>query len=508
MIFINTAIDTTGLFRPFFPISIPYGVGHLMAVLREANIKFSFIDQQVQKDVFVEIDKQIQNHQKPYIFSISTLTESFSAARKISDILKNKYPDSVIIMGGLHPTSVPLEILNSVQSVDYVFAGEAETEIVKIYERIKSGQDIYDIHGLVYRRDDEIIFNNPPDLIKDIDSIPEFPYDIFAKYKHYNFGHIMTSRGCPYNCTFCCVKAVGKRRYRFKSAKSSVQELELLVSEFGQKEIAFFDDNLLANKKRIFDLCAEIRQSEILKNVRFSFQARTRDMDEEILQEMYNSGFKTIFFGIETVSDEILKDIGKDETHTEIESVIRMAQQIGFGIMANFLFCLPNETREVREACVEFAIRNKLELAKFNNVVPYPGTVMYDQTLEKGLDVHKDYINFNSQEVLVRPFYKKVNFPYLPEGTTSYGMRQEILMAYFRFYFRFKMLIRVFTKRSWGGAIFSYGESFRDVLKKIPAFILLLIDISIKFELMFLSVFSKNGIKFKDITKSIIGFFK
>lgn len=509
MIFINTASDTTGFFKPFFPITLPYGIAYLMAQLRSENIKFSFVDQQVDNNVLKTVETLVQEHQVPYLFAISTLTESYSAAHNISEALKEKYPDCIILMGGLHPTSMPERVLNKTKSVDYVFAGEGESVIVDIYKKIKSGQDLKDVNGIVYRDASEIVKNPPPKLITDLSSLPPFPYDIFAKTKRYNFGHIISSRGCPYSCTFCCVKAVGKRNYRYKSAERTVKELELLVTDFKQTDIAFFDDNFLANKKRIIELCGEISKSEILKGVTYSFQARTRDMDAELLEIMYENGFKAVFFGIETVSDDILKQIGKDETHQEIEAAIKLAQKIGYKVMANFLFCLPNETREVRTKCVDFAIKNKLDVAKFNNVVPYPGTVMYDQAIvDEDLMVKGEFSNFNSQEVLVRPLFKKSNFPFLPKDSTSYGMQQEILLAYFRFYMRIRVIFKLLTQRNWGGAIFSYGTSFFDALKKMPALLLLMIDISLKFELMFFSVFIPKGIKVKEVIKTFTGFFK
>jgi radical SAM superfamily enzyme YgiQ (UPF0313 family) len=412
-----------------------------MYVLRQENLNFSFVDQQVCKNVISEVVKSIENQDPPYVFAISTLTESFSSARKISDVLKGLYPHSIVIMGGLHPSSMPSEVLRSVKSCDYVFAGEGETEIVNIYSKLKSGKDLKDVNGIVYRSGDKIIINDPPVIVKDIDTLPLFPYDLFTNHSRYNHGHIISSRGCPYNCTFCCVKVVGKRKYRYKSAVKTVLELEYLAIELGQKHISFFDDNFLANNKRIEDLCCEISKSENLKGVTYSFQARTRDMDENLLSLMYKTGFRAVFFGIETVSEKLLKQIGKDESPAEIAAAIKMSQKLGFKVMANFLFCLPNETKKDRDDCVDFAISNKIDLAKFNNVVPYPGTQMYDDLIaEDKLNILSDYSNFNSQEVLVRPIFKKRNFPYVSDNSTVYGIEKEIIFAYFWYYFRIKVL--------------------------------------------------------------------
>lgn len=508
MICINTASNTTGLFKPFFPITLPYGIGFLMAVLKQHNIYFNYVDQQIYPNPISEINKFVIKHSKPYIFCISTLTESNFSAITLSKQLKSKFPDCIVLLGGIHPTCMPEEVLAN-EYVDYVFMGEAEPNITEIYYKLKSALSISDVRGIAYKKNETVFFNDAPELIMKLDDLPPFPYELFSNTKKYNFGHIISSRGCPFNCSFCCVKAVGKRKYRYKSADNTVNELELLATDFNQKEIAFFDDNFLANKTRILELCETIQKSKHLKNCTYSFQARSRDLNSDILQQMYASGFKTVFFGIETVSEKLLKDIGKDETLEEIKNAIAVSKKIGLKVMANFIYCLPQETKAIRSNCVSFAIDNKLDVAKFNNVVPYPGTSLYTQTLnEKKLLIKPNYSNFNSQLVMVRSLWKKADFPYLPDESTSLSMRNEILFSYFRFYFRFGRLKKIFSDKNWGGAIFSFGNSRTDTLKKIPAAIVLLIDFSFKFGLMFLSVFTSKGIKTKELLNALIGFYK
>jgi anaerobic magnesium-protoporphyrin IX monomethyl ester cyclase len=434
-------------------------------------------------------------------------TESYGNAKIISKFLKEKFANCVVIVGGLHPSSMPEETLAH-PYFDYVFIGEGEKEILSIYNKLKNKLSLSESKGIVYRGTGNIIYTPEAELVSDLNSLPPFPYHIFKHEKRYNFGHMISSRGCPYNCTFCCLKNVGKRRYRYKNAANTVAELELLATDYGQKEIAFFDDNFLANKNRIYELCETIRKSDKLKDCTYSFQARTRDMDKELLQEMHASGFKAVFFGVETVSDKILEEIGKDESHVEIENAIKLAQNVGFKVMTNFLFCLPGETKRVRKDCVDFAIRNNVDLAKFNNVVPYPGTVLYDQVKAKGkLEIKKDYANFNSQLVLIKSFWKRVPFPYLPESSTKYSMRQEIVFSYFRFYFRISIIKKILKDRSWGDAIFNVGKSKIDVLKKIPSIMMLGIDFFLKFVTMKISIFSKKGISFKDFINSLTSFF-
>ncbi len=508
MIFINTASNTTGLFKPFFPITLPYGIGFLMAVLKREGIVFNYVDQQLHPNPLSEIAVMVKNHSAPYVFCISTLTEAFSSAKTLARQLKIQYPGSIVILGGLHPSCMPDEVMLN-EEIDYVFSGEAESEIVEIYHRLKAGLPINHVKGIGFRKNGALVLNDPPELIKELDSLPDFPYELFSHSSKYHFGHMISSRGCPFNCSFCCVKAVGKRRYRYKSAANTVSELELLATDYAQREIAFFDDNFLANTDRIHELCAAIRKSPKLKNCSYSFQARSRDLNEDLLKEMYASGFRTVFFGIETVSEKLLREVGKDETLDEIKQAIQASRNTGFKVMANFLYCLPNETRDIRSNCVSFAIDNHIDVAKFNNVVPYPGTRMYDETLGAGrLHVDADFSNFNSQLVLVRPAWQRLPFPYLPEGSTGYGMRNEILFSYFKFYFRFGMIKKMLTKKDWGGAIFSFGSSNWEAFRKFPLTLLLLMDVGFKLGLMFLSIFTPIGISFKACFGVFFRFFK
>ena len=177
--------------------------------------------------------------------------------------------------------------------------------------------------------------------------------------------------------------------------------------------------------------------------------------------------------------------------------------------MTNFLFCLLSETKKDRADCVDFAISNKIDLAKFNNVVPYPGTQMYEDLIaQDNLNILTDYSNFNSQEVLVRPIFKKRNFPYIPNNSTSYGIEKEIVFSYFRYYFRFRVFVKMLTQSNWGDAIFNYGDSFKERIFKLPSFLILGIDIFVKFGAMFFSGFQKDGIRIKDVMKVFFYFFK
>ncbi len=134
-------------------------------------------------------------------------------------------------------------------------------------------------------------------------------------------------------------------------------------------------------------------------------------------------------------------------------------------------------------------------------------TVLYEQNKDK-IKVKKYYSNFNSQEVLVRPFYKKPKFPLIPQNTSEYQIYNDILFSYFKYYFRYRQIKKIFTQKGWGDLILSTGDSFFIKIKKSPALIFLGIDIFIKFVLMFLSVFKRDGVKIKELLMVFREFFK
>lgn len=481
MIFINCTVDKSiGLFKPFFPVSVPYGIAYLMAMLETQNIEYGFVDMQVHKHTRKKIQQLTDKLPPPHIFSLSFLTEATSAAIAISDWIKENIPDAVVIWGGIHVTALPEDCLEQ-KSVDFVYIGEAEAVIVDIYQKLKKRKSIHDVPGIGYKKNSKYIINERAKPIINLDDIPIIPYHIFTPYKKYEFGYISTSRGCPYNCTFCNNNLTGIKKVRFKSTSRVIEELKLLIETYGCRDITFYDDNFLVNKWRLFDLCKKIKENNLHKKAIFMFETRIKDVKPDLLACLYDAGFRTVFYGIETVSEHLLQTIGKTETKEEIIKAVQISKQIGYKVMANFLYFLPNEHKKDRKACVDFSIKHNIDVVKFNNIVPYPGTSMYEKyKYTSKIRTSLNYENYNSQMVLVRPFWEKCVFPFKPDNTPDYILKNEILWSYLRFFIRYNMLKSVLGKRKWGSLIFRYGNNTVEVIKHIPAVIVLLADLSIK----------------------------
>ena len=326
MILINpSSRSTLKAFQPFLPVAVPVGIGYLMAIARQEGLNANFIDEQVEDNLFDLVAKYIQDMQPPYFFGFSVLTASYSRALLVSVQLKKLYPNCIVCFGGIHPTAMPEEVLSH-PWIDIVVQGEAERILPELYRSVKAKRDYKHIEGLSYRQNGQIIHNKRAPIIEDLDSLPVFPYHIF-KSKRYDLGFIVSSRGCPYQCIFCSNRVATGKKYRFRSTESMIHDLEILYTQYDKKNICFLDDNLLVDKKRIYQLLAKIKNKRLHEKMTFAFQARGDNVDNELLNDLYSSGFRSVSFGLETASDRLMKILKKGETVAQCSEAVRMAKQ-------------------------------------------------------------------------------------------------------------------------------------------------------------------------------------
>lgn len=436
MILINPASPTRmGMISRYSAKSLPIAIGTLAGYLLAKGKQVKIIDElicPVDKSMS-EIGSYVKDAAKPYIFGISCLTINIARGYEIARLLKTEYPDAKIILGGIHATALPEEAL-ATGDVDIVVRGEGEETLLSLYEAIKNGQTYYDVPGISFRKDGNIIHNPDRPLIQDLDAIPCFPYELFDSNK-YNLGFIMTSRGCPYNCIFCSQRLISGKRYRFKSCESVIKEIDLLINKYNQRSIGFFDDNLLVNKNRVRLLCESIVQNRFNLKAKFACQTRADNIDEEMLTYLKSARFVSIALGIETGSERLMKVINKGETVKDNIEAVKAIKKKGFDIVGLFMFGLPSETREERFEAYRLAKVLKLDYAKFNNIVPYPGTKLLEIAKSEGtLKISKNWENFNSVEGVVKGVFSKIDLPYVPSNTTEKELRRDMVRANLYFY--------------------------------------------------------------------------
>lgn len=493
MVLINSSPkDALKIFQPFLPIFVPIGAGYLLAFAEQQNIKVKFIDEQVEDNVVAAAVDYVKNMRRPYIFAFSVLTASFKSAVLVSQELKKLFPDSVIVFGGIHPTASCEEVL-SYKHIDAVIRGEGEKELAEFYKCVKENRDFTQIEGLSYRKNGAILHNKISQNPIDLDTLPDFPYHLF-KSERYDLGFVVSSRGCPHRCIFCSNRVTTGKKYRYSSAKKIIHDLgwvynQYLIKKGGKRNIQFLDDNLLVNQDRVYELLDEIKLSGLDKKLTFSFQARGDNVNFKILKDLYDAGFKSVFFGLETASEEIMKLVKKDETVARCVEAVKLAKQIGFHVSATFIYGLPGETHKDRMDCLKLSKELRLDMVRYNNATPYPGTELYEMAKrENRLKIKGLYENFISVSTFIEPPFNQIPFTYVPAGNTEKQVRNDILYSYLSFYINFNKVKSILANPDKGVGWFNAGESLISLIQKLPALSLLGLNISLKFFRLFISM--------------------
>jgi radical SAM superfamily enzyme YgiQ (UPF0313 family) len=459
----------------------------------QAGIPTQHIDEQVD-DVLPLVPELLKGMDPPYVFGFSVLTAGVKSALEVSRKLKELYPSSFVVFGGAHPTLATDEML-SYKQVDAVIRGDGEGPLVELAKCIRDGKDYRHIANLSYRKEDEQIVHNPAGyFLADIDTYSPFPYELFDRRK-YDMGFLLSSRGCAFRCIFCSINAMpGGRVYRFRTPESIVGELELLRSEYGVKTVMILDDNFLLRKQRVYELIDHMRKRGLDKQFTFTFQARGDSADEHLYRELFSVGFKNVLFGLETASEEVMRSIKKDETVAECAEAVRLAKKVGMTTGGTFIFGLPGETHKDRMACVRFAKQLPLDVVRFNNAIPYPGTELYDMAIREGrMNIQGLYENFSAVAGITENPFRGVPFAYVSSGNTEDEIRRDILIGHFSVYMNVGKIFRSLFTSGRESKWINVGDSCLGFLKKLPALAVLGFLLGMKFlQMLYLGLLKRR----------------
>lgn len=429
------APNRMGMISRYSAVTLPISVGILAGYLLSKNKEVKVVDELIAPfdKSLSDIKDYLRKMEKPYIFGISCLTINMDRAIRIAKYIKDCYLDSKVIFGGIHPTVLPEESLGT-QAVDIVIRGEGEETLFLLCDAIENYKSYFDIAGISFREGPNIKHNLDRPLVDELDNISFFPYELFDNSK-YNLGFTITSRGCPYSCIFCSQRYVSGRRYRVRSNENVIEEIGLLVNKYHQENISFLDDDFLFSKERVKTLCKLIVQNKFHIKTSFACQTRAKHIDMEILSYLKEAGFTDIGIGFETGSEKLMHLINKSETVKDNIESVRLLHKMGFNSSAFFIFGLPSETSKERLKTYLLSKDLKIKYAKFNNLVPYPGTKLFEIAREEGtLNIEENWKNFNSVGGVVEGLFTKFKMPFIPKENTEIGLRKDLVRANLYFY--------------------------------------------------------------------------
>lgn len=339
---------------------------------------------------FKDIEKTIKNF-NPDLIGITAYTPILYDALKTLKLAKKINPKIITVIGGHHSDLYPKETLSQ-EGIDFAILGEAEYTLPNLIDNIIEKSSISKIKGIAYKKKDKIIINGKHQIINKLDDLPFPAYELIDLNKYQCLidekkftASIITSRGCPYKCTFCS-KPLKQELWRPRSPKNVVDEIECLYNK-GIREFFFADENFNVNPKRVRDICKEIQKRDI--KIYWSFRGRVNQIDEKTIKECKKAGCRRIHFGIERANDKDLKYIRKDITINMIVKAIRLCKKYKITTLGNFMIGFPDETKKQMLRIADFANRLRLDYASFQIISAYPNTQLYSEMLSKGI-IKKD----------------------------------------------------------------------------------------------------------------------
>ncbi len=444
------------------------GLAYLAAVSERRGDEVRVYDADVEEQPLAEFLHEF----RPHLVGITANTPQVKQAWRTAAAIKQEM-DIPIVLGGPHVSVVSEDLdFESLRQppVDMVVRGEGEgpwTEISDLVDSFLRDQpefsssalmrpesDLFrQVRGVSYKTADGQLHRNPDaPVIADLDSLPWPAYHYFKMDRYTNLQpatdavpgsrsfSILTSRGCPYRCTFCS-QSIMPIKWRARSAENVVAEWRHLVRELGALEIGVLDDSANIRKNRLYQL-ADMLIAEQLNHVPWIFVngIRANLADYDLLVRLKQAGLKRTAFGVETGDEQMIIRIDKHIDHDTIRQAFKNAKAAGIETIGFFIIGLPGDTRESMQKTIDFAIELDPMIANFSMMTPYPGTVVYEQVKREGRFLVQDWEDYVFFDTRAR---------YEMGDLTAEMMEEMYRKAYRQFYWRPKYIVRAMGRKDF-----------------------------------------------------------
>jgi len=423
---------------------LPLGLLAIGSVLKKAGHQVKILDLRISNSPDEELSSVMKSF-NPQVVGIGVMTieckYGFIDAAKV----KKLNPDVTIIFGGPHCSHEPRFILND-PNVDLMVSGEGDLTIAELIDALEQGRDIENISGIAYKKNGSYIRTADRPVIRDLDKFDQ-EYDLINLERYFNFQSSMdffpvfrnkrflplvTSRGCPFKCTYC--HDIFDKSIQYRSPKAVVDEIEYLINKYGVREFHIVDDVFNVNMKRAKIVLDAIIQKNLNIHISFPNGLRADFFDDELIDKMQRAGVYRMALGIESGSQRIQDMIQKDLDINIIYGVVEKLTRARMSVHGFFMLGFPSETRKEMEATIDFACDLGLTTANFSLVIPNPGTDLRQTFIESRESNFEDFSEYtfdaascNASEV---------------EGDDLIKLKQEANRKFYLSLQRFKHVLR------------------------------------------------------------------
>lgn len=408
------------------------GLAYIAASLRDQGHDVRVIDYEVDQRPFSQLISDLEAF-RPDVIGMTGYITNMQRCAAVASSAKTVDPSVTVILGGPQVSIFPEEGFAS-QDVDIIVMSEGELIIRNVMNALGDDLALRKVKGIWFRADNgDIIKNQREGLLTNLDVFPMPALDLFQMEKYFppvhirgkKVAHLMTSRGCPFKCTFCETKLTFGRSFRYNSTNRVIAELEALIDQ-GYDGFQFYDDIFTINKKRIIELCEAIIEKGW--NIQWMCFTRTNCVNEEMLAIMKKAGCYLVTYGGEAGDDDLLKLIKKDLTVATNLKGIQLAKRLGIRTLSSFMLGLPTETPDQTQKTIDFALTSGLDYAVFPITEPYPGTELWIDALRYG--------SFDDSGTYKNNLLSENAAVWVPNGRTRKELENLAVKAMRRFYMR------------------------------------------------------------------------
>ena len=352
---------------------LPMGLAYLASSLEENGCKVKVIDCQA-LDIDHEKLKSEITAFEPDIVGITSIARTIKSALLSAAAAKEAFPNVPVVLGGPHATFMDTQIVTDEAAVDVVVRGEGEQTLLELAQNFPFNNNLEKIRGITFRNEKNAVRTADRDSFTDLDSLPRPGYHHFDLEKYRLFGRkmlpVITSRGCPFQCSFCVASRMFGKAYRMRSPVNVVDELEWLRDVHGAEAFTFYDDTLTLDKKRLFSICDDIKKRKI--GLPWDCQTRVDQVSTEILAEMREAGCQQVFFGVESGCQEVLDAVNKKTSVEQNKKAIKLAKDAGLFVSISLMIGYPGETLGTIEKTLDFVEKAKPDDAYICIATPFP----------------------------------------------------------------------------------------------------------------------------------------
>lgn len=392
---------------------------------------------------------------EPRFIGLTAMTANIHGSSRMAALLRKRMNKAPIIIGGIHVSTLPEETMSSFGSFDIGVVGEGENTLVELIKALEKQEDISRIPGLVIRAKDGIRLTPPRALISGLDTLPLPAWHLLEDYvRKYQptlsrktrlpSAYIVTSRGCPYSCSFCN-NIVHGRTFRSYSVDYIMNLVAHLVKAYGVRDLTIYDENLALNRQRIIDLCRRLIDARY--DLTWSCDARVDSVDDEMLGVMYKAGCRSIWFGMESGNAAVLERYNKGIKLEDSRRAAGLTRKHKIKSSGSFIIGGPQEAVSTIRDTICFAKKIGLDYFVPYFYTPVPGTPDYN-TIEQYGTADLDY----RSATMTQPTFA-------PRGMTIADVRNWYIRSLVCFYLRPRIIFNLAKEAGFTGLL-RYGFSF------------------------------------------------